>query len=665
MDFIRHTPIIIEQMSLQKASIPEDSPAVNEVSGHFKKTISESIDDWSLRGKKLGSFATGILGTLTLPMAASILLPTLSGFFLGPAGFVGAMALISLEEKSIGIGKRIGGIAGSAIGAGIGVVKALFNKDSGFDDVPGKIELPVKSPKGKGPKEPLFQSFYHKAEKKILGHEPERSKAEERGESLGAFLGSVAGAVFFPGIAVSACLSLGGFQGALLAVLMGTTFGGLHGLVVGSLEENVLGIGRTLGEAAGTLYSSAKRRLLWEDKQEKVNKKVESQVDGIIVEGKDSMESGSEKSAEHLSVIKKLFKLGGSLFVGLNVVVCEPLMNYIIDICKLTSLIMQEEPVLNMKFIDRELPSVNRERLVKNFIKIAGINGVSGKEGLVIKELCWQFDEMKIKYIVDKSGNIIATVPATEGMDDAPTILFSAHTDTVSATSDKAIRNDGRRIRTNERKILGGDDRAGIAQIMEGLRVVQMENVPHPELKIVFTVSEEKGLKGSSSLKPEDISTRPTLGYVLDSTDKRSIYLMNDSVITNSKSIKYNFSQEDPLVQIAMRSMADSGIKPRPIHGPIMAGAATDANTPAFNRGSIKSIALGTGASEIHTTLENIKISALEQVARVVVAIIANSCDLKVNEKGEVVPRYPMTGFSIQDPVTASIEGRRDRRTSV
>lgn len=78
------------------------------------------------------------------------------------------------------------------------------------------------------------------------------------------------------------------------------------------------------------------------------------------------------------------------------------------------------------------------------------------------------------------------------------------------------------------------------------------------------------------------------------------------------------------------------------MHVPIMAGAGSDANTAAFNNSRIRSIALGAGERDLHSPLENIKIDDLEQSARHVVAIIQNSCDLKVDGDA-IVPRHPLT----------------------
>ena len=195
-----------------------------------------------------------------------------------------------------------------------------------------------------------------------------------------------------------------------------------------------------------------------------------------------------------------------------------------------------------------------------------------------------------------------------------------------------------RRIHTNEKSILGADDRAGLAEILEGAESVIEQGLPHPEVKFVFTVDEERGLLGASRLKPEDISNRPTLGFVVDALDVKDVHLTNDAVIVNPSSVKYNYSQDDPLVQVVYRSMTNAGLAPRPIPAPILTGAGSDANTKAFNSGKIRTIAVGAGERDMHTPLEYIKIDDLEQAARHVVGYITNSCDLRV-QGDQIVPR--------------------------
>jgi tripeptide aminopeptidase len=78
--------------------------------------------------------------------------------------------------------------------------------------------------------------------------------------------------------------------------------------------------------------------------------------------------------------------------------------------------------------------------------------------------------------------------------------LLSAHLDTVSPgksinpiVGDTYITSDGTTI-------LGADDKAGIAAIIEAIRILDEEHIPYPPVELVFTIAEEGGLNGSKYL---------------------------------------------------------------------------------------------------------------------------------------------------------------------
>jgi putative aminopeptidase FrvX len=624
----------IHQPSLplnQSLSLPggQAGPTVFDEGGswqHIKDTVSESMTDYSYHGKTLGNLGAAVVGTIYIPEILARTIPAISGMAFGYPGMIASLALVALEEKYVGIGKHIGGLAGRAIGAGAGLAKSAFDGAGSADDGDKKVDLPKSAPQGKGPWEPLLPRVLHKAEKAIMGHVPQRTKAVEISESISTTVACAAGASILPTAAIM-CL------GGPAALVMGTMVGSLLGLVGGSLEENTIGIGRTIGEVTGNLISAAGRGITW------IKDKITGS-DTMAMQPAENGPVGNNAAVKAKSIAGKFMGYVGRAFMALNGAIGPPLMGFLMDSSTVANLFLKEKPVQTMEFKDRPMPEVNKDRLVENFIKIAGINATYKSEDKVVAELGAQLDRMGVSHKRDDYGNLIATIPPSKGAEDAPTVILSAHMDTVSATADKAIINDEKRIHTNERYILGGDDRAGIAQILEGVETTLEKGLAHPEIKLVFTVGEEVGLKGASRLKPEDVSTRPSLGYVIDSTDKNSLYLANDAVFLAPSSVRYNFSQEDPVIQVGMRSLADAGIKPQPFHGPVLAGAATDANTPAFNNDHAHSVAIGTGVSFVHTPMENVKKKDLEQIARAIVGFITNSCDLRVDESQKIVPRF-------------------------
>jgi tripeptide aminopeptidase len=74
---------------------------------------------------------------------------------------------------------------------------------------------------------------------------------------------------------------------------------------------------------------------------------------------------------------------------------------------------------------------------------------------------------------------------------------------------------DGGIIRSSGDTILGSDDKAGIAAILEVLRLVREQNLEHGGLEVVFTIWEEGGLFGSKNLDYSQLSA--AAGFALDS----------------------------------------------------------------------------------------------------------------------------------------------------
>lgn len=123
---------------------------------------------------------------------------------------------------------------------------------------------------------------------------------------------------------------------------------------------------------------------------------------------------------------------------------------------------------------------------------------------------------------MDDCGNVLATLPASEGV-DAPVIALIAHMDTAPDASGenvkpRLVRYEGGELKLNDSvsltealcpgleshmgdelivtdgtTLLGADDKAGIAEIMTALESIISEKKPHGKLCIAFTPDEEVG----------------------------------------------------------------------------------------------------------------------------------------------------------------------------
>jgi len=165
--------------------------------------------------------------------------------------------------------------------------------------------------------------------------------------------------------------------------------------------------------------------------------------------------------------------------------------------------------------------SMDNDRLVAGFIRLLNINSPSRKEGRIAEVLSAELRSMGFDVRMDDAGskvggdagNIVATLPAAGS--GGTRILLCAHMDTVGPTDGiRVIVEDGI-VRQEGAAVLGADDKAGIAAILEGCRSVIESGEPHGQIQVVILVAEEVGLLGSKALDMSLVNS--DLGYVFDS----------------------------------------------------------------------------------------------------------------------------------------------------
>ncbi|MGL4913262.1 MAG: M20/M25/M40 family metallo-hydrolase [Romboutsia sp.] len=168
---------------------------------------------------------------------------------------------------------------------------------------------------------------------------------------------------------------------------------------------------------------------------------------------------------------------------------------------------------------------INRERLVDSFLDMVKISSPSKNERKVADYILKELEKCEVEVYEDScneilestSGNLIIRLKANNGSDKK--VLLSAHMDTVNPCENvNPIIEDGV-IKTDKTTILGADDKAGIANIIEMIRVINENNIEHPEVIIVFSVAEETGLHGAKNI---DLSKfgKIDYGYILDAGGK-------------------------------------------------------------------------------------------------------------------------------------------------
>ena len=76
------------------------------------------------------------------------------------------------------------------------------------------------------------------------------------------------------------------------------------------------------------------------------------------------------------------------------------------------------------------------------------------------------------------------------------------------------FRSDGV-YRSRGDTVLGSDDKAGVAAILEGLALMKENFIPHGKITVIFTVQEEIGLRGSKNIEEKYIKDID-FGYTFD-----------------------------------------------------------------------------------------------------------------------------------------------------
>lgn len=164
---------------------------------------------------------------------------------------------------------------------------------------------------------------------------------------------------------------------------------------------------------------------------------------------------------------------------------------------------------------------INQERILAEFCELVRLGCASKAEretgdtvkvklaaaGLTVSE-----DDVAGK-IGGNCGNIFGFLPGT--LPQAPKLMLSAHLDSVDPCAGiEPVVRDGMVVSGGD-TVLGADDKAGIVGILEALRVVREQNLPHGDIQVVFSVSEEAGLSGSKNMDRSLL--KADFGYILDS----------------------------------------------------------------------------------------------------------------------------------------------------
>ena len=165
---------------------------------------------------------------------------------------------------------------------------------------------------------------------------------------------------------------------------------------------------------------------------------------------------------------------------------------------------------------------VNEKRMRETFEELVRIYAPSKGEREVCDLLKKKLKALGASEIIEDnngsvgggdSGNLIAVFPANaEGL---PSVALTAHMDCVECCRGiDPVLEDGV-YRSRGGTILGSDDKAGVAAILEGLALMKENFIPHGKVTAIFTVQEEIGLVGSKNIEEKYLQDID-FGYTFD-----------------------------------------------------------------------------------------------------------------------------------------------------
>jgi len=164
--------------------------------------------------------------------------------------------------------------------------------------------------------------------------------------------------------------------------------------------------------------------------------------------------------------------------------------------------------------VDSGLPEV-----AELFVELARVPSPPGQERAVadqvveyLRSLALSVDEDDAGARIDSTiGNLLCRIESTG---EGTPLFFCAHLDTVPPEGPiEPVVDDGV-VRNSGGTILGADNKAAVASMLEATRRIVAENRSHGGIELLFTPKEEVGLRGAAAFDQERL--RAKLGYVYD-----------------------------------------------------------------------------------------------------------------------------------------------------
>jgi tripeptide aminopeptidase len=159
--------------------------------------------------------------------------------------------------------------------------------------------------------------------------------------------------------------------------------------------------------------------------------------------------------------------------------------------------------------------------VVELFMQLAAVPSPPGEERAVADRVAGYLDDLGLdvdeddagERIDSTAGNLLARIEPTA--DGGTPLFLCAHLDTVPPDGPlEPVVDDEGLVRNAGGTILGADNKAAVASMLEAVRRVLAERRPHAGIELLFTPKEEIGLLGAAAFDHSRLRAR--VGYVYD-----------------------------------------------------------------------------------------------------------------------------------------------------
>lgn len=167
----------------------------------------------------------------------------------------------------------------------------------------------------------------------------------------------------------------------------------------------------------------------------------------------------------------------------------------------------------------------SEQKAISRLIRFLSVEGITGKEHNIGQEVVRalmearvprsniRFDKANGKIpLPTQTGNLIVHLP---GNRPGHKQMFMTHLDTVPLCAGAKPIKKGNRIKPAGKTALGGDNRTGVAVLVNLIATLQEKKLPHGPLTFLFTVREESGLWGARYVDVKDLG-HPEMAFNFD-----------------------------------------------------------------------------------------------------------------------------------------------------